>query len=92
MPAITLEQTQQMQEEEEKRQVENDLAPYFLSLFREGVPLQKEDLDEWRLQNVIPLKKILPVMKEAIEKGWVTKDAKGEMYITAAGKEIADRV
>jgi hypothetical protein len=88
MPAITLEQIQRMQQEEESRQIQSDLLPYFLSLFDEGKPLQKETFDEWRLQNMIPLRRIVFAANEAVEKGFIVQQPDG-LYITQAGREHA---
>lgn len=80
MPAISLAEMAKFQEEE----VKDDLVFDFLELFTEDDPLQREDVDEWRLLRIVPVKRILSAAEEAIKKEWV-RDTGTELYITEAG-------
>jgi len=69
-----------------------DLVGYFLHLFEEGKPLQREAVEDWR-DNItaVPAAHIKQCLKEALDEGYV-EEMGGEIFITELGKKKAEDV
>jgi len=70
-----------------------DLVGYFLHLFENGKPLQKEAVQDWQdtPPDGVPAEHIKQCLKEALEEKFV-EERGGEFFITEAGKEKAEEV
>ena len=88
MPGFTWDELQQMQDEAAKAQVD-DLVIYFLNVFEKGKPLDRDELDHWRLLNRIKVEKIKDAAKTALDHGWITSTDQG-MFITDEGLKKAE--
>lgn len=76
-----------------KRKRGNDLAGYFLHLFDDNKPLQKEAIEDWHEDpgTEIPAAHIRECLEEALAEGWIEEKG-SEFFITAKGKVKAQEV